>query len=68
MLSRVTVVVRYAFGSAMTVPGLARPGQADERILRDVLGVADRPGHPVGDGEQQRPVGRHLRVICLPSH
>src|ERR1700723_3201782 len=30
-----------------------RAGQADEGVLRDVLGVADRTGHPVGDGEQQ---------------
>src|SRR5215469_9949205 len=37
------------------------PGQDSERVLDDVLGVAHRPGHPVGDGEQQRPVPRLRR-------
>jgi hypothetical protein len=31
---------------------LARPGQPEERVLHDVLGVAHGSGHPVGDGEQ----------------
>ena len=40
------------------------PGQPQEGLLDDVLGVADAPGHPVGDREHQRPelrviVGRH---------
>ena len=31
-------------------------GQPQEGLLDDVLGVADAPGHPVGDREHQRPV------------
>ena len=42
---------------------LARPGQAEERVLHDVLGVAHGSGHPVGDGEQQRPVPGRARLI-----
>jgi hypothetical protein len=32
-----------------------RAGQPQERLLHDVLGVADAAGHPVGDREHQRP-------------
>jgi len=39
-----------------------RPGHAEERVLHDVLGVAHGSGHPVGDGEQQRPVLGRGRV------
>jgi hypothetical protein len=42
---------------------LARPGQAEERVLHEVLGVADGSGHRVGDGEQQRPVPGRARLI-----
>ena len=31
------------------------PGQPEEGLLDDVLGVTDAPGHPVGDREHQRP-------------
>jgi hypothetical protein len=42
---------------------LARPGHAEECVLDDVLGVAHGSGHPVGDGEQQRPVPGRARLI-----
>jgi hypothetical protein len=58
---RVTVVVRYAFGSAIVVPACG-PGEAGERVLHPVLGVAYGPGYPVSDGEQQRPVLRLRRA------
>jgi hypothetical protein len=32
-----------------------RPGEPQERLLDDVLGVTDAAGHPVGDREHQRP-------------
>ena len=31
------------------------PLVADERLLHDVLGLADAPEHPIGDREEQRP-------------
>ncbi len=37
-------------------PVTEHPGQPEEGLLDDVLGVADAPGHPVGDREHQRPV------------
>jgi len=41
-----------------------RAGQPQEGLLDDVLGVADAPGHPVGDREHQRP---ELRVVSHGS-
>jgi hypothetical protein len=38
------------------------PGEAGERVLHPVLGVAYGPGYPVSDGEQQRPVLRLRRA------
>jgi len=41
-----------------------RAGEPQERLLDDVLGVADAAGHPVGDREHQRPeilIGPFLR-------
>ena len=37
-----------------------RPGEPQEGLLDDVLGVADAPRHPVGDREHQRP---ELKVV-----
>jgi hypothetical protein len=54
-------------------------GQPQEGLLDDVLGIADAPGHPVGDREHQRPIlgvvgihglrpvlRRHVRPVARP--
>jgi hypothetical protein len=41
-----------------------RTGQPQEGLLDDVLGIADAPGHPVGDREHQRPILRVIRLLA----
>jgi hypothetical protein len=52
---------QIGLGRADAAPVAQDPGQPQERLLDDVLGVADAAGHPVGDREHQRP---ELQVIA----
>jgi hypothetical protein len=64
--SRVTAVVRYAFGSAIVVP--AWRARAEERVLHDVLGVAHGSGHPEGRCDGLRPMLALPVEVVLPAH
>jgi hypothetical protein len=51
----------------MLAPSRSTRVQPQEGFLDDVLSVADAAGHPVGDGEHQRPVfGEVARVHGSP--
>ena len=65
MLRRVTTAERYAFGDSIVRPVGLGAMDAEERLLDDVLGLADAAEHPVGDREQQRP---ELFVRRFGSH